>query len=187
MVYNLLPNYLLQTFRSTFSLYLSVTCSVTSFFFYIFLLATLYLHNFIEPSRYWKAESRSATQEIHCLSSNSFWQEPPNCTPSWSSWIQFPVPNCNFLRSIFIFYSQQRSWDSSVGIETGCGLDERGVGVRVPIASIIFSTSSRLALGSTQPPIQWVPGALNLGVNQQGNLTTHLQLVPRSRKYVVLN
>jgi hypothetical protein len=34
------------------------------------------------------------------------------------------------------------------------------------------------ALVSTQPPIQWVPGALSPGVK----LTTHLQLVPRSRK-----
>jgi hypothetical protein len=26
----------------------------------------------------------------------------------------------------------------------------------------------RMALGSTQPPIQWVPGALSLGVKQLG-------------------
>jgi hypothetical protein len=30
--------------------------------------------------------------------------------------------------------------------------------------------------GSTQPPIQWVPGAIPLGVK----LTTHLHVVPRS-------
>jgi hypothetical protein len=38
--------------------------------------------------------------------------------------------------------------------------------------------SPKSALGSTQPPIQWVPGVKRPGVN----LTTHLQLVTRSRK-----
>jgi hypothetical protein len=42
------------------------------------------------------------------------------------------------------------------GIATGYGLDDRGVGVP-------FSTSSRPALGPTQPPIQWVPGAFSGG------------------------
>jgi hypothetical protein len=50
-----------------------------------------------------------------------------------------------------------------VGIATGYRLDNQGVAVRVPVVSRIFSTSSRLALGSTQPPTQWVPGALSLG------------------------
>jgi hypothetical protein len=30
----------------------------------------------------------------------------------------------------------------------------------------LFSTASRLALGPTQPPIQWVLGALSRGVKQ---------------------
>jgi hypothetical protein len=50
------------------------------------------------------------------------------------------------------------SRDSSVGIATGYGLDDRGVGVPVPVGARIFSTSSRPALGSTQPPIHWIPG-----------------------------
>jgi hypothetical protein len=45
---------------------------------------------------------------------------------------------------------------SSVGIATGYGLDDWGVGVRVPVGSRTFSKSSRPALGSTQPPVQWV-------------------------------
>jgi hypothetical protein len=37
----------------------------------------------------------------------------------------------------------------------------------------LFSTSSRLALGSTQPSIQWVPGALSPGVRRPGREADH--------------
>jgi hypothetical protein len=51
------------------------------------------------------------------------------------------------------------------------------------VKNFFFSTSSRLALESTQPPIQWVPRVLSPGESGRGvKLTTHLQLVPRSRK-----
>jgi hypothetical protein len=36
-----------------------------------------------------------------------------------------------------------RSWDGVVGIATGYGLDDRGVGVRVPVGSRIFSSPRR--------------------------------------------
>jgi hypothetical protein len=46
-----------------------------------------------------------------------------------------------------------------------------------------FSMSSRLALGFTQPRIQWVPGLFLRGWSGRGvTRTTDLQLVPRSRK-----
>jgi hypothetical protein len=52
-------------------------------------------------------------------------------------------------------------------------LEDRGV--RVPAGAGNFSptTASRLALGPTQHPIQWVPGALSLGVEQPGRETDH--------------
>jgi hypothetical protein len=67
------------------------------------------------------------------------------------------------------------SLDSIVGIATGYRLDNQGLGVQAPLGSRIFSsTSFRLALGSIQPPIQWVPGALSLGVKQPRHETDHL-------------
>jgi hypothetical protein len=61
-----------------------------------------------------------------------------------------------------------------VGIATGYGLDDGMAGVRVPVGSRIFSTSSRPALGSTQPPIQWVPGAFSPWLKRPGREADHL-------------
>jgi hypothetical protein len=47
--------------------------------------------------------------------------------------------HCICPRSVFSRYLQ-RSRDSVVGIATGYGLDDRGVGVRVPLGSRIFSS-----------------------------------------------
>jgi len=37
----------------------------------------------------------------------------------------------------------------------------------------LFTTASRTALGPTQPPIQWVPGVLSLGVKRPGREADH--------------
>jgi hypothetical protein len=41
------------------------------------------------------------------------------------------------------------------------------------VKNFLFSTSSRPALGSAQPPIQWVMGALVPGVKRQGREADH--------------
>jgi len=38
----------------------------------------------------------------------------------------------------------------------------------------LFTTASRMALGPTQFPIDWVPGALSLGVKRPGHEADHL-------------
>jgi hypothetical protein len=48
------------------------------------------------------------------------------------------------------------------------GFDSRrGLGI------FLFTTASRTALGPTKPPIQWVPGALSLGVKRPGREADH--------------
>jgi hypothetical protein len=63
----------------------------------------------------------------------------------------------------------QSIWRWATGWTIGVlGFDSRwGLGI------FLFTTVSRTALGPTQPPIQWVPGALSLGVKQPGREADH--------------
>jgi hypothetical protein len=72
------------------------------------------------------------------------------------------LPNTSYTKS------NNQSRDSSVGIALGCRLVDRGLGFdsRRGLGIFLFTTASRTALGSTQPPIQWVPGAIFLGVKR---------------------
>jgi hypothetical protein len=56
-----------------------------------------------------------------------------------------------------------------------------GFDSRRELGICLFTTASRTALGHTQPPIQWVPGALSLGVERPGRETDHS---PQSRAEV---
>jgi hypothetical protein len=76
---------------------------------------------------------------------------------------------------LFVHITCNTANKKRVSIANGYGLDAEGSE---------FSMLSRPILGPTQPPIQWVPGVLSPG--QSGRvekLTTHLQLVPRSRTF----
>jgi hypothetical protein len=44
---------------------------------------------------------------------------------------------------IIIIRSSSKSWDSAVSIATGYGLDDQGVGVRVPVGARIFTPPCR--------------------------------------------
>jgi hypothetical protein len=88
--------------------------------------------------------------------------------------------------SIFKTLSKNhRSRNSAVGIATGYGLDDRGVVVRVPAGSRIFSSPRRPVRLWGSPSLlsngYW--GLFPRGESGRGvTLTTHLQLAPRSRK-----
>jgi hypothetical protein len=70
---------------------------------------------------------------------------------------------------------EPHSRDSSVGTDLGYGLDDRGSSARFPAGAgiFLFTTASRMVLRPTQPPIQWVPGALSLGVKRPGSEADH--------------
>jgi hypothetical protein len=66
-----------------------------------------------------------------------------------------------------------KSRDGSVGIALGYGLYYRGSRVRFSAGAGNFSLHQRVQNGPTQPPVQWVPGALSLGVKRSGREAHH--------------
>jgi hypothetical protein len=86
---------------------------------------------------------------------------------------------------IHIDYVRYIGRDSAGGIATGYGLTDLGVGVRVPVLSIIFTSPccpDRL-WGQTSLLSNGYRGLFPRGYSGRSvKLTTHLQLVPRSRK-----
>jgi hypothetical protein len=72
---------------------------------------------------------------------------------------------------IYVPWIQFHPWscDSSVGIALGYGLDDRGSRVLFPAGAGNFSLHHRVQ----NPPIQWIPGALSLGVKWLGPKADH--------------
>jgi hypothetical protein len=92
-----------------------------------------------------------------------------------NSTLLFPLP-CVFVWYLILDFivraviaQSVQHWDTGWMIRV-LGFDsQQGLGI------FLVTTASRTALGPTQPPIQWVPGVLSLGVKQPGmKLTTHL-------------
>jgi hypothetical protein len=79
------------------------------------------------------------------------------------------VPSSQTFRS-YLYVSR----DSGVGIATSYWLDDEESQFESRWGQDFhFSMSSRPALGSTQPPIQWVPGSLSPGVKWPGREADH--------------
>jgi hypothetical protein len=89
-------------------------------------------------------------------------------------------------RNISLHFSVQRIRDGAVGIATGYMLDGRSVGIRVPAVSQIFAFPCRPdRLWGPPSPLsnEYLEGALSPGIKRPAHEgTTHLQLLPRSRK-----
>jgi hypothetical protein len=76
---------------------------------------------------------------------------------------------------MYFYQITKRSRNSAVGIETGYGVDDQGVGVRVPVGSRIFSSPRRpdRLWGSTQLPVQCMPGVLSPGLKREVREADH--------------
>jgi hypothetical protein len=55
----------------------------------------------------------------------------------------------------------------------GWAIGVLGFDSRRGLGTFLFTTASRTALGLTQPPIQWIAGALSLGVKRPGREADH--------------
>jgi hypothetical protein len=92
------------------------------------------------------------------------WMKPEGTFPSaLFSHCCFLTPQQCQLRFIFKSYSDWLRAGRPRGQILSPGRDK----------NFLFSTSSRLALGSTQPPIQWLPGAFSPGVKCPGHEADH--------------
>jgi hypothetical protein len=66
---------------------------------------------------------------------------------------------------------EEPGWLSSTAL--GYGLDDRGFETRQELGIFLFTTASRTDLGLIRYPIQWIPGALYLGVKLPGREADH--------------
>jgi hypothetical protein len=86
----------------------------------------------------------------------------PNAVLRWiASFLMYLGRNYNTY-----FLKCRREPGDLSGLALGYGLDDRGFESRQGMGIFLFTTASRLALGPTQPPIQWVSGALSPGVKR---------------------
>jgi hypothetical protein len=69
------------------------------------------------------------------------------------------------------FYCTESEWLSGIALDYG--LDDRGFESRQRLGIFLFTAASRQALGPSQSPIQWIPGALFLGVKQPAREADH--------------
>jgi hypothetical protein len=92
---------------------------------------------------------------------------------SFSSEVKLPERETDSSLPSFTEIKNTRSRDSSNSTGLGWTIGVLGFDFWRGMGIFLFTTASRTVLGPTQPPIQWVPGALSLGVKLPGPETNH--------------
>jgi hypothetical protein len=137
----------------------------------------------MDQSPYWEADSRSACKEILRLLCNPYSQKPPPPRLILLLGQMNPVHTFTlYLRSMMSGHFLQTlrlklhiyTYIYHIPIRAICTthliLFEFFI---LMLRIFLYTTASRPAVGPTQPPIQWVPEALFLGVKQQGLEADH--------------
>jgi hypothetical protein len=75
--------------------------------------------------------------------------------------------------SFHIFFISARKIKYVISIALGYRLHDWEFESRQGLEIFLFTTSSRLALGPTQLPVQWLPGSLSLRVKRPGHEADH--------------
>jgi hypothetical protein len=96
--------------------------------------------------------------------------EPRRLRTLWASTACYCLDVHTWSSSFAVCLCVLRSRDNVVAPETGCGLDDRGVGVRTGGGKIFLIFTSSIS--------QWILEALSFGVKQR---SPHLVLAPKSR------
>jgi hypothetical protein len=108
------------------------------------------------------------------LLSNRYWELIPWMWPGREA--DHSPPTCDNVknaRSNTSTLAIHRKLGWACGIALGCGVDDGGFDSRQGLGIILLTTASGPALGSTQPPVQWVPGDLSYGVKRPGREPDH--------------
>jgi hypothetical protein len=93
--------------------------------------------------------------------------------PIFRSIFTYPVSICESRRLIRHLLALPEEPDLENSGTTGWTIGVLGFDPRRGLRIFLFTTASRTALGPTQPPIQWVPGALSLGLKRPGRKADH--------------
>jgi hypothetical protein len=96
-----------------------------------------------------------------------------------------PVTLTDYLVHIFSPINATFGWHSRYSDWLRAGQPKGQISSPGRVKNFLFSTLSGPALDPTQPPVQWIPGALFPGVKQPGHEADHLP--PTSAKVKKMN
>jgi hypothetical protein len=100
---------------------------------------------------------------------------PPYSAEIKNAWSYTSTPQYIFVAWCLVKHRDDlNEYDLKLHTALGYGLDDRGLESRHGVGIFLFTTASRSAVGPTQPPIQWAPGALSPGVKGPGREPDHL-------------